>query len=75
MIEKYHVKWNSQSADSGESMPCKGFDAGANVWVENDDLMMYIDRNSRIFECLFPYVGRKRLPRSKDSYMSGCIMI
>lgn len=27
---KYNVKWLSQSANSGESMPCRGFETGAN---------------------------------------------
>ncbi|RCX12994.1 hypothetical protein DFR58_11951 [Anaerobacterium chartisolvens] len=49
-ISKYNVKWTTQSKDSGESMPCGGFDAGANVWVENDEVLMYIDRSGSFDE-------------------------
>ncbi|HHW49083.1 MAG TPA: hypothetical protein GXX14_10795 [Clostridiaceae bacterium] len=49
-IGKYNVKWNTQSRNSGESMPCGGFDAGANVWVENNEILMYIDRSGSFDE-------------------------
>lgn len=41
---EYNVVWNSQSKDSGDSMPCVGGDIGLNVWVENDELLFYIGR-------------------------------
>ncbi len=37
--------WNSYSKNSSESMPCGGGDIGMNVWVENGDLLFYIDRS------------------------------
>lgn len=43
-IDQYNVVWTSQSKNSGESMPCGGGDVGLNVWVENDELLVYIAR-------------------------------
>ena len=37
--------WNTQSANSSESMPLGGGDVGLNVWVENDEVMFYICRS------------------------------
>ena len=44
-LERYNVVWGSQSRNSGESMPCGGYDIGANVWVEENELYLYIDRS------------------------------
>jgi hypothetical protein len=44
-ISKYNIVWNSQSKNSGESMPCGGGDIGLNVWVENGELLFYISRS------------------------------
>lgn len=49
-MEKYNIIWHEQSANSGESMPCGGFDTGANVWVENNELLIYIDRSGSFDE-------------------------
>ena len=43
-IDQYNVVWTTQSEHSGESMPCGGGDIGLNVWVENDELLLYMDR-------------------------------
>ena len=32
-LESYNIKWNKQSLNSSESMPCGGGDIGLNVWV------------------------------------------
>jgi len=40
----YDVVWTSQSANSSESMPCGGGSIGLNVWVEKNELMMYISK-------------------------------
>ena len=42
---KYNIVWKSQSRDAGGSMPCGGYDIGANVWVEDNELYLYIDRS------------------------------
>lgn len=38
-------KWESQSKNSSESMPCGGHDVGMNVWVENGDVLIYLSRS------------------------------
>ena len=43
-IDQYNVVWTTQSIHSGESMPCGGGDIGLNVWVEDDELLFYMDR-------------------------------
>ena len=43
-LEQYNVVWTSQSKNSGESMPVSGGDIGLNVWVENDELLLYMSR-------------------------------
>lgn len=44
-LAAYNVAWTSASKDSSESMPCGGGDTGLNVWVENGDLLCYIQRS------------------------------
>jgi hypothetical protein len=41
-IDQYNVVWTSQSGHAGESMPCSGGDIGLNVWVEKDELFVYL---------------------------------
>jgi len=43
-IDQYNVVWTSQSKHSGESMPVSGGDIGLNVWVEKDELFVYMGR-------------------------------
>ena len=43
--ESYNVVWNSQSNNSSESMPCGGGSIGLNVWVENDDILIYVSKS------------------------------
>lgn len=50
MTNAYDVVWHRQSVDSGDSMPVGGFDTGANVWVENGEVMMYLDRSGSFDE-------------------------
>lgn len=37
--------WTSQSRNASESMPCGGHDIGMNVWVENGDVLFYIQQS------------------------------
>lgn len=37
--------WTSQSQNASESMPCGGHDIGMNVWVENGDVLFYIQQS------------------------------
>lgn len=43
--ESYNIVWDSQSKNSSQSMPCGGGSIGLNVWVENDELLMYISKS------------------------------
>ncbi len=62
IINNYNIRWNTQSANSSESMPCGGGDIGLNVWVENDELLFYIARSGTFDENnLMPKLGRIRL--------------
>jgi len=49
-LNQFNVRWDSPSKNSKESMPCGGGDIGMNVWVENGDLLVYIDRSGNIDE-------------------------
>jgi cupin superfamily acireductone dioxygenase involved in methionine salvage len=46
----YNIAWNSQSRNSGESMPCGGGDIGLNVWVEDNDVLFYISKSGTFDE-------------------------
>lgn len=41
-LKNYNITWNTQSRNSGESMPLGGNDIGCNVWVENNKLFVYM---------------------------------
>jgi len=43
-MNQYNVVWTSQSRNAGESMPVCGGDIGLNVWVENDEVLIYMGR-------------------------------
>lgn len=49
-IDQYNLQWNTQSLNSGESMPCGGGDIGLNVWVENNELLFYISKSGTFDE-------------------------
>jgi len=46
----YNIIWTTQSKNSSESMPCGGGDIGMNVWVENDELLIYVARSGSFNE-------------------------
>jgi hypothetical protein len=48
--QNYNLIWDTQSANSGESMPCGGGDIGLNVWVENGDILFYMARSGSFDE-------------------------
>lgn len=61
-LETYHLKWTTQSKDSGESMPLGGHDIGCNVWVEGGDLLFYMAQSGAFDEtCEMLKAGRIRL--------------
>ena len=44
-IDDYDVVWDSPSRSSAEAMPCGGGGIGLVVWVEDGDLLFYLDRS------------------------------
>lgn len=46
----YNVVWNTQSKNASESMPLVGGDIGCNVWVENGDILLYVQRSGSFDE-------------------------
>ncbi|MCY1719347.1 DUF5703 domain-containing protein [Prolixibacteraceae bacterium Z1-6] len=49
-IDQYNIIWNTQSKDASESMPLVGGDIGCNVWVENGDILLYLQRSGSFDE-------------------------
>ena len=43
-VDQYNVVWTIQSKHAGESMPVSGGDIGLNVWVENNELLVYMGK-------------------------------
>ncbi len=41
----HDVVWTSQSHNSSESMPCGGHDIGMNIWVEQGDVLFYVQQS------------------------------
>ena len=50
-LNNYNIVWNTQSRDSGESMPLGARDIGCNVWVENDKLFIYMAQSGAFDSC------------------------
>ena len=44
-LDPYNVVWSTPSKNASESMPCGGGDIGLNVWVENGELLCYLQRS------------------------------
>ncbi|QGA17422.1 hypothetical protein EYB26_005093 [Talaromyces marneffei] len=69
--ESYNVVWTSQSNRSADSMPLGGGGLGVNVWVENNDILLYVakegtfdDNNSLV------KLGRIRLTLDPNPFES-----
>lgn len=43
-MKNYDIIWTTQSKNSSESMPLSGKDSGANVWVEENRLYIYLQQ-------------------------------
>lgn len=68
-LSRYNIVWNSQSKNSGESMPCGGGDIGLNVWVENGDIFFYISRSGTFDENnTFLKLGRMKISLSPNPF-------
>lgn len=71
-LAPYNVAWTSQSKDSSESMPCGGGDTGMNVWVENGDLLCYIQRSGCFDENnQYLKLGRLRVHLDPSPFTAG----
>lgn len=80
-MDRYNVEWKTQSKNSSESMPVGGGDIGCNVWVENDQIYLYMaqsgwfDENNSLLKagrikitmtpCFFENVFNQRLNLTK----------
>ena len=49
-LDKYNILWNTQSRDASESMPVGGGDTGCNLWVEDGELLFYVQRSGSMSE-------------------------
>lgn len=68
-LDHYNVVWESQSKNSGESMPCGGGDIGLNVWVEDSALLFYASRSGTFDENnAFLKLGRVRLELTPNPF-------
>ncbi|WP_157544052.1 DUF5703 domain-containing protein [Mucilaginibacter paludis] len=68
-LNKCNIIWNSQSKNSGESMPCGGGDIGLNVWVEKGELLIYLSKSGTFDENnAFLKLGRLRVKLSPNPF-------
>ncbi|MGZ3755774.1 MAG: DUF5703 domain-containing protein [Mucilaginibacter sp.] len=68
-LKTNNLTWNSQSKNSGESMPCGGGDIGLNVWVENGDVYFYMAKSGSFDENnTFLKSGRVRIRLSPNPF-------
>lgn len=44
-MQKNHIIWKTQSRNSSESMPVGGGDIGGNVWVEDNQIFLYLQQS------------------------------
>ena len=71
-VDRYNVRWSTQSENSADSMPCVGGDMGLNVWIENDELLFYVgregcrDENGSLLK-----MGRVRVAISPSPFAKG----
>lgn len=66
-----NVTWTTQSLNSSESMPVGGGDIGLNLWVENDDIYIYIARSGTFDENnTLLKLGRVKLKLSPNPFTS-----
>ena len=70
--EAYNIVWTTQSRNSGDSMPVSGGDIGLNVWVENNELMLYISRaGCRDENGALLKIGRVRIDIQPNPFTEG----
>src|SRR5690606_38855064 len=68
-LDTYNVVWISQSKNAAESMPLGGGDIGCNVWVENDELLLYFSKSGAFDENnAFLKSGRLRIKLAPNPF-------
>ncbi|MCF3109197.1 DUF5703 domain-containing protein [Niabella sp. CC-SYL272] len=50
LIQDYAVAWNTQSRNASESMPVGGGSVGTNLWVENNEVLLYFSQSGAFDE-------------------------
>ena len=71
-LEPYNVVWTSPSKNASESMPCGGGDLGLNIWVENGDLLCYLQRSGSFDENNeYLKLGRLRVRLDPNPFTAG----
>ena len=73
-LDAYNIVWKSQSESSSASMPCGGGDIGLNVWVEDGDVLFYMQRSGSLAEQNeYLKLGRIRLQLSPNPFLDSAI--
>ena len=71
-MEDYNIIWSEQSNNSSESMPLVGGDMACNVWVENGDILFYLQRSGSLSENgEYLKMGRFRIQLSPNPFTSN----
>ena len=71
-FDTYDISWNTQSKNAGESMPLVGGDMGCNVWVEDGDLLLYVQRSGSMSENgEYLKMGRFRIQLKPNPFVDG----
>lgn len=69
LLDQYNVKWDSPSTDVSGSMPAGGRDTGLNIWVENGDVLFYMQRSGSLDENgEYLKLGRVRLQLTPNPF-------
>lgn len=68
-LNTFNITWKSQSQNAAASMPVGGGDIGCNVWVENNELLLYFSKSGSFDENnAFLKSGRLRLKVSPNPF-------
>lgn len=71
-LDAYDVVWNAPSTDAVGSMPCGGGDTGMNVWVQDGEVLCYVQRSGCFDENnQYLKLGRLRIRLDPDPFAAG----
>ena len=71
-LKDYNIRWSTSSKNSSESMPLVGGDIGCNVWVEQGDILFYMQRSGSLSENgEYLKLGRIRIRLSPNPFDSA----